>query len=85
MKQRLEPVHVEVDGQGVPLRLVWRGRPYRVLAIEDSWRYAGRWWVDGRGWRRAYFRVTARNSRGHTLTLEVFRQSANWVLSRECD
>jgi hypothetical protein len=89
MKQRVEPVHVEADARGVPRRLYWRGRLYCVIAVEDQWRYAGKWWLDGRGWRRAYFRVTARCVRhsgvGSAITLEVFREGANWVLSRECD
>jgi len=85
MKQRLEPVHVEPDEQGRPHRLVWRGRLYRVTAVEDCWHYAGKWWLDGRGWQRAYFRVAVRSTSGVTMSLEVFRQGANWVLSRECD
>jgi hypothetical protein len=89
MKQRLEPVHVETDAEGVPLRLIWRGRPFRVIGVDDRWRYAGKWWLDGKGWRRAYFVVTVcgagRGVGDEGITLELFRQSANWMLSRECD
>jgi len=85
VKQRLEPVHVETDPDGIPLRVIWRGRLYRVTGVEDCWRYAGKWWLDGRGWHRAYFRVSARTTSGGTVSLEVFRQGGNWVLSRECD
>ena len=59
MKARYEAVYVEVDGIGVPVRLVWRGRLYRVVEVQDRWRYAGQWWLDGRGWRRAYWVVKA--------------------------
>lgn len=89
MKQRLEPVIVTADTRGVPQRLIWRGRSYHVTQVEDRWRYAGKWWLDGRGWHRAYFRLTVCGT--HTLTgsesmtLEVFRQGANWVLAHECD
>jgi hypothetical protein len=85
MKARLEAVHVEADGQGVPLRLIWRGRPLRVMAVHDRWRYASKWWLDGKGWRRAYFLVTVRDASGETYILEVFQQRANWVLSRVGD
>jgi hypothetical protein len=85
MKLRLEGVHVEAGPDGVPQRMVWRGQPYRVVEVEDHWRWAGQWWRDGKGWRRAYFRVTVQNHRGVRLTLELFRQGGNWVLSRECD
>lgn len=89
MKQRMEPVHVDTNAQGEPWRLVWHGRSYRVMQIEDRWRYAGKWWLDGRGWHRGYFRVTVRGARslmgGESLTVEVFRQGANWVLAHEGD
>ena len=93
MKQRLEPVHIEADREGVPLRWIWRGRPFRVIVVHDRWRYAGKWWLDGKGWRRAYFVVavqrTGREIGDENVTLELFRQSANqsanWMLSHECD
>jgi hypothetical protein len=85
MKARGEAVHVEAHSRGIPLRLVWRGRPYRVVEVHDRWRYAGKWWLDGKGWRRAYFVVTVCHASGAPLTLELFRQSANWVLSRASD
>ena len=43
MKARFEAVHVEADAQDVPCRLLWRGRLFQVVAIEDRWRYAGKW------------------------------------------
>jgi hypothetical protein len=86
MKLRMEPVTVVKDEQGVPQRFYWRGRPYRVTAIEDRWHYAGKWWLDGKGWHRAYFRVTARGPNGGQVTFELFKQhGGTWVLSRECD
>ena len=95
MKARYEAVYVEVDECGVPLRLVWRGRLYRVLAVQDRWRYAGHWWLDGRGWRRAYWVVKAQRPQGQfqervsatceCTTFELFRQGANWVLARDID
>jgi hypothetical protein len=97
MKARYEEIRVELDEAGVPIRLVWRGRVFRVLEVQDRWRYAGKWWLGGRGWRRAYWVVSTRCSvdvrgvdasgvkpRG-VRTFELFQQGANWVLARESD
>lgn len=86
MKARYEAIHVEIDSSGAPTRLVWRGRLYRVLEVQDRWRCAGQWWLDGRGWGRAYWVVKARRDHGRACcTFELFRQGANWVLARESD
>jgi hypothetical protein len=84
MKLRMERLHVEADERGVPQRLYWRGRWYQVREVLDEWRYAGKWWIDGFGWRRLYYRVRARDRR-HEVTIELFRQGSVWVLSRQDD
>ncbi len=86
MKQIHEAICVQCrDGQ--PQRLIWRGRLYQVVGVEDCWRYTGKWWLDGRGWRRAYFCITARHvgGSGALISLEMYRQGGHWMLHRVLD
>ena len=86
MKARNESVVVQRDEKKVPVSLVWRGRLYRITHIEDRWRLCSKWWIDGKGYRRNYFRVTARSvGTGQILTADLFQQAGNWILESECD
>lgn len=86
MKQVREAIHVQCRG-GQPQRLFWRGSVYDVVGVEDCWRSAGKWWIDAKGWRRAYFCVTARpvGRNGALISLEMFRQGGCWMLHRVLD
>ncbi|WP_291432244.1 DUF6504 family protein [Deinococcus sp.] len=44
MKAHQTEVQVDLRA-GHPARLIWRGQPYPVQAVLDSWRYGGRWWL----------------------------------------
>jgi hypothetical protein len=84
MKLCQEPITVNVR-DGHPERLFWKGRLYRVVAVEDRWRYDGRWWME-QPWRRHYYRLTTKSaaSKG-TCCFEVYRQNGQWTLSHILD
>lgn len=44
MKAVQELVQVELR-EGRPSSLFWRERRYSVSAIQDAWRFGGRWWL----------------------------------------
>lgn len=83
------PIRVQCDAGGTPLHFIWRGHAMRVVEAEERWRYRGKWWLNGRGWKRHYFRVSAQTPSGSTATFELFRQITRegcvWMLARVCD
>ena len=47
-----EPIVVQVDEQGRPLRFVWRTRQHQLVRIQQHWQVDTDWWSDdGRVWR----------------------------------
>lgn len=52
MKALQAEVQVELK-EGQPVSLFWRERRYPISAIQDSWRFGGRWWL-GEGPRDCY-------------------------------
>jgi hypothetical protein len=91
MRQICEPIHIE-SKDGMPHRVIWRGGLFHVVSVEEQWRYAGKWWEDGRGCRRNYYRVTVQpvgKSRGGKsqaqASLELYQQGGRWVLHRVLD
>lgn len=90
MKSCHEPVVVRCESGTDPTSFIWRCRLYRIETVEDRWRRAGDWWIDGRGFRRSYFRVTARpvaqpRAKGRILIAELYQQGANWIIDRVYD
>lgn len=56
------------------------GRPRRVLAVIDSWRYDGRWW-EGKGLHRDYFFVELEGG----VRVELFSEEGDWWVARVSD
>lgn len=56
------------------------GRPRRVLAVIDSWRYDGRWW-EGKGLHRDYFLVELEGG----VKAELFLEEGDWWVARVSD
>lgn len=81
-----EPIHVEAR-EGLPHRLVWGGRPFRVQSVEAIWCVEGQWWKDRArcGAQRRYFRLLVAAPGGTPLCIEVYRQGAVWKLWRVAD
>jgi hypothetical protein len=58
---------------------------YTVVRVEEQWRYTGKWWLDGVGWQRSYYRVTALTTQGKLVTMELYSQFKQWILCGICD
>lgn len=53
-----EPITVESDAQGRPLRFSWQGRLHHIERIQQQWQVDVDWWDEGgRAWR-LYLAVT---------------------------
>ena len=80
MKRYFENVVVRTK-DGAPQSVVWRNRVYRVEGIEEEWRYAGKWWIDCKGWQRRYYRATVRSAYNTTqCEILMYKQGTLWVL-----
>ncbi len=79
-------IYVEAP-KGVPIRLVWGNRPFRVLSIEAVWCVEGKWWLDRErsGARRRYFRLLVAPPGGPERCVEIYCQGAAWKLWRIAD
>jgi hypothetical protein len=87
MKYYGEPVLVRSDANGRPTSLLWRRQLYRIKAIEEVWRWRGKWWATPGlcGCKRVYSRVSCLSANGSSLSLEIYREHGRWVLSRVLD
>jgi hypothetical protein len=90
--QRSHPQHEAIyveECDGVPVRMVWRGRPLRVTRVVAFWCIEGRWWLEpwraAPGVRRRYFRLELQTSDGTLFCAEVYRQGRAWHLWRVLD
>lgn len=72
---------------GVPTRIDWGGRVFRVESVEAIWCIEGRWWLDAsrHGARRRCFRVGLSSANGQRLWLDIARQGDNWKVMRCAD
>jgi hypothetical protein len=61
-----------------PATFRWRGKLYRVSAVQECWRLVGKWW-DGEG-ERTFFRVLAESGGVFEICYDHGRQ--NWMLER---
>ena len=53
-----EPITMQTDTQGRPVRFVWRGRTHRLARVQQRWEVDVDWWrTDGRV-QRAYLAIT---------------------------
>lgn len=61
-------IHVEADGQGAPLAVMFEGVMQPVAAVQDRWRIDDEWWR-GMPVARMYWQVQIQGGR----VLTVFR------------
>lgn len=88
MKLRNEPILVQRDADGDPIRFIWDGRLYHIVRTVETWSWDGKWWLTGdlKGWSRWYYRIEARAAGGRNLiTLDICKQAGCWMISREDD
>ena len=74
-----QPIEVDVDASGAPLRLHWRrGRvtsgPHDVVSVDDRWRVVDEWWRDKRI-ERDYFRLSLADGRSATVFRDAVGES----------
>ncbi|MER2133970.1 MAG: DUF6504 family protein [Arthrobacter sp.] len=89
-----EAIEVVCSPAGIPLRLIWQGRTYKVAANPVRWYERRRWWEEELRAERGHgpglvdseiWRVQARLSpRSPLRTLDISRQAASdtWRLIR---
>lgn len=77
-----EPLEVEADALGAPLRLTWRGEVHVVAEVALRWRLDEKWWSDSRVWRE-YFKLATDSG----LLVVVYHDllSGEWKLLRLYD
>lgn len=85
MRRYNEPIAVVQDKEKAPCFLIWRKQRFQVMRVNESWRWAGKWWLSGRAQRRFYFRVEVQpDSRSKVLygsrTFEIYRCGERWTL-----
>jgi hypothetical protein len=69
---------VTLNARHTPAAFHWRGRDYRISAIQDLWRTVGAWW-DGEG-ETTFFRVLAHS--GGIFELRYDHVNDDWRLHR---
>ena len=76
-----EALRVDVDAEGAPLRLIWRGRAHPVESITRHWRVDVEWWRV-RIWRD-YFKLVTTTG----LLVVIYRdfEADGWYLQRLYD
>jgi hypothetical protein len=78
-----EPISVQIDDRGRPLRFTWRNRTYRLAQIQQHWQVDADWWSDdGRIWRE-YLAVITVNGLLCVLYQDLLAEE--WFLSKLYD
>ena len=92
MKLITEEIRVDTHDGGQPRQMHWRKRLYHVVLVIEQWQYNGEWWLapDLSGAQRRYCRVAATHMQMNTpsseiLTMEIYEEAGQWVLSRLLD
>lgn len=77
------PLSVQVDAEGRPALITWRGQPDRVTSIEDVCEPRLDWWAPGGAIHRVYYLVTT--ERGAIAEIYHDRAGGGWYLARTFD
>jgi len=78
-----EPIVVQVDEQGRPLRFVWRTRLHQLVQVQQHWQVDTDWWSDdGRVWRE-YLAVTTTTGLLCVIYQDLLTES--WFLAKIYD
>ena len=78
-----EPIEVEADSEGRPVRFRWRNRLYRLQRVQQRWQVDSDWWSpEGRVWRDYAAVVTGD---GLLCVLYYDHLTACWCVARVQD
>jgi hypothetical protein len=74
-------IGVQTAASGRPRQVEWGERTLRVKRMVECWVYQTRWWGEGPGERRVYYRLQTECG-----LVEVYRTNGReWTLSRVAD
>ena len=78
-----EPISIQTDDSGRPLRFTWRSRTYPLVQIQQRWQVDTDWWSgEGRLWRD-YLAVTT--TTGLLCVIYQDLLTEEWFLSKLYD
>jgi hypothetical protein len=78
-----QPIEVETDKDGRPVRFVWQFRQHKLGAIEQQWEVDTDWWSEeGRAYREYFAVITAD---GLFCVLYYNRLDQTWHLEKIYD
>jgi hypothetical protein len=78
-----EPISMQTDAQGNPVRFTWRGSVHKLAQVQQRWQVDTDWWrPEGRIWR-AYLAVTTTDGLFCVIYQDLEKQS--WFLSKVYD
>ena len=78
-----EPIEVDTDEGGRPVRFDWQGQSYRLHQVQQHWQVDNDWWSEeGRVWRD-YLAVTTTTG----LLCVIYRDllAGDWFLAKLYD
>ena len=78
-----DPVEVEVDGDGLPVRFCQRGAWHAVAQIANRWRVRAGWWLPDAEAAREYVKLTTTD--GLLCTLYRDLRDGAWYCARVYD
>lgn len=83
-----EPITVDVDAAGLPVRFVWRGIVHEVDLIANRWRVTSTWWIASAAAAREYVKLSTAEGLLCTIyrDLTIGESAADgWYMARVFD
>jgi hypothetical protein len=78
-----QPIEVETDGDGQPVRFTWRAKKHNLETIQQRWEVDTDWWSEeGRVYRQYFAAIT---SGGLFCVLYCDRMDQSWHLEKIYD
>lgn len=78
-----EPVRMEMDSEGRPVRFRWREQLYRLQRVQQRWQVDSDWWsAEGRVWRDYWAVITIE---GLLCVLYYDHLTSEWRMTRAYD